>query len=73
MLFRSYALRFLLNNDYIAHVHYSREILKHIPHAEFVLVPDCGHTCTVEKPETVNSIITGFILKNDICGKIKNV
>ena len=51
-------------NDQLTPVKFSRLLLAKIPHAEFVIVPDCGHTTIYEKPEVVNSLALGFISKN---------
>lgn len=53
-------------NDFIAYPYYSKQIVEKIPQSEFLIIPDCGHVCLVEKPQTVNSVIAGFILKNDL-------
>jgi 3-oxoadipate enol-lactonase len=51
-------------NDQLTPVKFSRLILSQIPHAEFVIVPECGHTTIYEKPDIVNSMTLGFISKN---------
>lgn len=45
---------------------FSKLIKKQIPHAEFVIVPECGHTTIYEKPDVVNSITLGFITKHTL-------
>jgi pimeloyl-ACP methyl ester carboxylesterase len=39
----------------------SREIAALVPHAEFALVPDCGHMLTMERPEVVNPALLGWL------------
>jgi pimeloyl-ACP methyl ester carboxylesterase len=51
-------------NDQLTPVKFSKLLLKQMPHAEFVIVPECGHTTIYEKPEVVNSMALGFISKN---------
>lgn len=43
---------------------YSEQLAKHIPHTEFVIVPESGHVAIFEKAETIKSMILGFVLKN---------
>jgi 3-oxoadipate enol-lactonase len=51
-------------NDQLTPVKFSKLLLKQMPQAEFVIVPDCGHTTIYEKPQVVNSLALGFISKN---------
>jgi len=51
-------------NDQLTPVKFSKLLQKQMPHAEFVIVPECGHTTIYEKPEVVNSLALGFISKN---------
>lgn len=53
-------------NDILKPVKFSRIIADHIPGAEFITIPDCGHVTIFEKPETLNSILLGFILKQSL-------
>ena len=50
--------------DLLTPIKLSQIIKKQIPHAEFVIVPECGHTTVYEKPDVVNSLALGFIIKN---------
>ncbi|HOW56551.1 MAG TPA: alpha/beta hydrolase [Smithellaceae bacterium] len=50
-------------HDQLTPVKFSRLIKEQIPHAEFVIVPECGHTTIYEKPEVVNSLALGFVTK----------
>lgn len=51
-------------HDQLTPVKFSRLIKAQIPHAEFVIVPECGHTTIYEKPDVINSLALGFIIKN---------
>jgi len=46
---------------------FSKIIAEHIPSAEFLIIPDCGHVAIFEKPEELQSAILGFILKHTEC------
>ncbi|HOJ50240.1 MAG TPA: alpha/beta hydrolase [Spirochaetota bacterium] len=39
-------------------------IVNNIPKCEYVIIPDCGHVTIFEKPDTLNSILLGFVTKN---------
>ncbi len=39
----------------------SREIASLVPHAELVMVPQCGHMLTMEKPEVVNATLLRWL------------
>jgi pimeloyl-ACP methyl ester carboxylesterase len=41
----------------------SREIAALIPHAEFALVPTCGHMLTMEQPKLVNAALLRWLEK----------
>lgn len=43
---------------------YSDIIVRHIPHAEYAVVPGSGHALCLDKPDILNSILIGFITKN---------
>ena len=51
-------------NDQLTPVKFSRLMLAKMPHAEFVVVPDCGHTTVYEKPGVVNTLTLGFVSKH---------
>jgi 3-oxoadipate enol-lactonase len=51
-------------NDTLTPIKFSLLIQKQIPHAEFVVVPECGHTTIYEKPDVVNTMTLGFVSKN---------
>ena len=42
---------------------FSEIIAREIENSEFVLIPDCGHVTIFEKPNVLNSVLLGFILK----------
>jgi pimeloyl-ACP methyl ester carboxylesterase len=42
----------------------AKRIAEKIPGARLEIIPDAGHICTVEEPETVNSAINGFLNEN---------
>ena len=39
----------------------SREIVERVPHAKLVLVPQCGHMLTMERPEVVNAALIEWL------------
>jgi len=39
----------------------SREIAALVPHAQFALVPECGHMLTMERPEVVNPALLRWL------------
>lgn len=43
---------------------FSKIIADNIPNSEFAVIPDCGHVTIFEKPDMLNSMLLGFILKN---------
>lgn len=53
-------------NDILKPVKFSEILAEHIPGAEFVTIPDCGHVTIFEKPDALNSILLGFILKQSL-------
>ena len=50
--------------DILTPVALSEIIVQQIPHAEFVTIPDCGHSTLIEKPKELESIIFGFVMKH---------
>jgi pimeloyl-ACP methyl ester carboxylesterase len=42
---------------------HSEEILRRLPDAEFVKVPDSGHVVMLEHPDEVNATLVGFLQK----------
>lgn len=51
-------------DDLLKPVKFSRIIAQHIANSEFVVIPDCGHVTIFEKPNVLNTLLTGFIAKN---------
>lgn len=51
-------------DDILKPVKFSKIIADRIPNSEFVVIPDCGHVTIFEKPDVLNSILLGFIMKN---------
>ena len=43
---------------------YSKIIADQIKHAEYVIVPGSGHALCLDKPETLNTLLIGWVLKN---------
>jgi 3-oxoadipate enol-lactonase len=50
--------------DALKPVWYSRIIASRIPGAEFLVVPDAGHAVVIERAETVNTALLGFLAKH---------
>ena len=42
---------------------FSKLLHEHIENSEYVLLPGCGHVAIFEKPNELNSLLLGFILK----------
>jgi 3-oxoadipate enol-lactonase len=51
-------------DDILKPVKFSKIISDAIANSEFALVPDCGHACLLEKPAVLNSLLLGFVAKN---------
>lgn len=52
-------------NDILKPPKFSKLIADSIPNSEYVLIPDCGHVTIFEKPGTLNSLLIGFVTKNN--------
>jgi len=52
------------NEDFLKRKKFSDIIAKNIPNCEYVIIPDCGHVTIFEKPNTLNTILLGFVMKN---------
>jgi 3-oxoadipate enol-lactonase len=50
--------------DALKPVAYSRLIASRVPEAEFLVVPDAGHAVVIERAETVNTALLGFLAKH---------
>lgn len=51
-------------HDTLKPVKFSQIIAENIPQAEYAVIPDCGHVTIFEQPDTLNSLLLGFVLKN---------
>lgn len=51
-------------DDMIKGRKYSKIIADKIRHSEYVIVPDSGHAICLDKPETLNTLLIGWVLKN---------
>ena len=51
--------------DTLKPVKFSAILAQAIPHAEYLILPDCGHVAIFEKPNELNSALLGFILKHN--------
>lgn len=49
------------DRDAITPPEHAREIADGIPGARLVVLPDCGHLSTLERPEAVSAAIVGFL------------
>lgn len=50
--------------DVLKPVRYSKLIADLVSDAEFVVIPDCGHAAVVERPDVVETLAIGFVVKN---------
>jgi len=48
-------------NDMITPVAHSEEIVRRLPHAEFVKIPNSGHVVMLEHADEVNAALTRFL------------
>lgn len=51
-------------NDLLKPPSYSREIAAGIRRSELLMIPDAGHAVVIEKADTVNTAVLGFLTKN---------
>lgn len=51
--------------DLIKGREYAKIIANNIPNSEFVLVPGSGHALCIEKPAVLNTLLLGFVTKNN--------
>lgn len=51
-------------DDLIKGRHYSQIIVNNIQTAEYVVVPGSGHALCLDKPDTLNTLLIGFVQKN---------
>jgi len=52
------------SEDVLKPPHYSAEIAAAIPHSESLLIPGAGHAVVIEKADTVNTAVLGFLEKH---------
>ncbi len=50
--------------DILKPVRFSEIIAREIPTSELVVIPDCGHVAVFEKPETLATLILGFLQRH---------
>jgi 3-oxoadipate enol-lactonase len=50
--------------DILKPVKFSKIIANNIKNSEFVVIPQCAHVTIFEKPQVLNSLLLGFIMKN---------
>jgi len=51
-------------DDLIKGKEYARIIANQIPGAEYVVIPGSGHALCLDKPDPLNTLLIGFVLKN---------
>lgn len=51
-------------DDILKPVKFSKIIADNIKNSEFAVIPDCGHVTIFEKPDVLNSMLLGFVIKN---------
>ena len=49
----------------------SEDIVRHVPGAEYVVIPDSGHMVTLEKPEVVDAHLRALLerVQRDVAGR----
>lgn len=52
-------------DDLLKRPKFSDIIAKEIPNTEYVILPDCGHVAIFEQHKILNTLLSGFILKNN--------
>ncbi|MDF2520210.1 MAG: putative hydrolase or acyltransferase of alpha/beta superfamily [Clostridia bacterium] len=51
-------------DDILKPYKFSKIIADNIPNSEFAVIPDCGHVTIFEKPNILNTMLLGFVIKN---------
>lgn len=51
-------------DDILKPAKFSKILVDNIKDAEFAVIPDCGHVAIFEKPNILNSMLLGFVIKN---------
>ncbi len=59
------ALVIVGQDDLLKRVKFSDILAREIPNAEYIRIPEAGHVAIFEKYRELNSMIYGFVLKND--------
>ena len=52
------------DQDFLKPIKFSQILADKISNSEFVILPNCGHVSIFEKPKELQSLLSGFILKN---------
>lgn len=52
--------------DILKPARFSKIMADHIPNAEFVTLPGCGHVAIFERPKELESAIFGFVMKHSL-------
>ena len=52
------------DQDFLKPIKFSKIIADNIPNSEFIILPGCGHVSIFEKPNELQSMISGFVLKH---------
>ncbi|KUO73872.1 MAG: alpha/beta hydrolase [Clostridia bacterium BRH_c25] len=50
--------------DILKPVKFSKILADNILNSEYAVIPDCGHAAIFEKPDILNTMLLGFIIKN---------
>jgi 3-oxoadipate enol-lactonase len=58
------ALVIVGEEDILKPYKFSKLLAEHIPNSEFAVIPGCGHVAIFEKPNVLNTLLLGFIIKN---------
>ena len=59
------ALLVVGEEDILTPPRYSWRLKEKIPHAEIMVIEECGHVPPIEKPERFNAVVREFLLKHD--------
>lgn len=52
-------------DDILKKIKFSDIIAKEIPDSEYVILPNCGHVAIFEQENVLNTLLSGFVLKNN--------
>lgn len=59
------ALVIVGQDDLLKRIKFSEIIAREIQNTEYVIIPDCGHVAIFEQYEVLNTLLSGFIIKNN--------